>query len=184
MDTLRVMHSVEQLLMSNCDTVKARLKWFNSPKGFGFVVPENDDTMDAFLHVTTLKKAGVDAIGEGAFLLCRIEQGPKGAQVKEIIAMLDAGSEPEAVATAKLPQSQGRGRAAEVTRVIGTVKWYKTEKGFGFVVPEDGGKDIFLHKKCLERHGLDSVEPRTWLEMDVRMSVRGREVVDFRFLED
>ena len=64
--------------------VKTRLKWFNNPKGFGFVCPE-DEELDAFLHITTLQRAGVSALGDGASLLCIIERGPKGAQVREVI---------------------------------------------------------------------------------------------------
>jgi CspA family cold shock protein len=36
----------------------------------------------------------------------------------------------------------------------GTVKWYNSTKGYGFVQPDDGGKDVFLHVSALERAGL------------------------------
>ena len=42
--------------------VEVKLKWFNQPKGFGFVVPSNRD-VDAFLHITTLQKADIQTIG-------------------------------------------------------------------------------------------------------------------------
>jgi CspA family cold shock protein len=40
---------------------------------------------------------------------------------------------------------------------IGTVKWYNAEKGFGFIQPDDGGKDAFVHVSALERAGMNGL---------------------------
>jgi CspA family cold shock protein len=39
----------------------------------------------------------------------------------------------------------------------GTVKWFNAQKGFGFIVPEDGSKDVFVHITAVQRAGLDSL---------------------------
>jgi CspA family cold shock protein len=42
----------------------------------------------------------------------------------------------------------------ENTMALGTVKWFNTGKGYGFIAPDDGSKDVFVHATALERAGL------------------------------
>jgi CspA family cold shock protein len=166
---------------SPANAIKVRLKWFNIPKGFGFVVPD-DESFDAFLHITTLQRAGVNSLGEDACLLCHIEQGEKGAQVAEVVALLDEGIQPESIQ----PQVSNRGNhhGDALSRLAGTVKMYWPEKGFGFVAADDGQKDVFLNKHCLTRHGLQTLKPGARIIMNVRTTPKGGAVVDFEFLDE
>lgn len=171
------------------DSITAHLKWFNIPKGFGFVVPEGT-AVDAFLHITTLQRAGIKAIGEGAVLVCTLEKGPKGAQVREVLEIVDAGAKPERVKSAphligtKGNHADGIASNSPPLRLEGVVKWYKPDKGFGFVTPDDGQKDIFIHKSCLEKRGCDLLETGLRLSMLVKIVPKGREVLDFEIIGD
>ncbi len=154
-------------------SVTTKLKWFNSTKGFGFTVPE-DDPCDAFIHITTLQDAGIKELGDGALIKCDIVKGPKGALVTKVEKLIQQGQEPSPITFRVDPSEE-----ENLVRMDGTVKWYKPDKGFGFIIPEDGQKDVFVHKTCLERHNMDLLIPGQQVKMIVRHVDKGREVVDF-----
>ncbi len=54
----------------------------------------------------------------------------------------------------------------------GTVKWFNTTKGFGFIAPDDGGKDAFVHITAVQRAGLQSLEEGQRVEFEL---VAGRD---------
>jgi cold shock protein len=56
---------------------------------------------------------------------------------------------------------------------IGTVKWFNNVKGFGFIQPQDGGKDVFVHISAVERAGMSSLVEGQKLSFEVQ-SERGR----------
>ncbi len=57
----------------------------------------------------------------------------------------------------------------------GTVKWFNSTKGFGFIAPETGGKDVFLHISALERAGMTSLDDDQKVTFDVEAGRDGRE---------
>ena len=56
----------------------------------------------------------------------------------------------------------------------GTVKWFNTTKGFGFIAPEDGGKDVFVHISAVERAGLTGLADDQKVTFDVEPGRDGR----------
>ena len=56
----------------------------------------------------------------------------------------------------------------------GTVKWFSTIKSYGFIEPEDGSKDAFVHISAVERAGLDSLREGQKVEFDLVPGQRGR----------
>ena len=49
----------------------------------------------------------------------------------------------------------------------GTVKWFNNQKGFGFIQPEDGGKDVFVHISAVERAGMSKLNEGQKVSFDV-----------------
>ena len=55
----------------------------------------------------------------------------------------------------------------EITMAVGTVKWFNPAKGFGFIEPNDGSKDAFVHISAVEKAGLTSLNEGQKVEYDV-----------------
>ena len=138
----------------------AVVKWFNTEKGYGFVTPK-DSERDALLHASVLIKTGLQGLPEKASVVCDIAEGRKGWQVTEIheVDLESAPSPAEETDSASLQ--------------VGSVKFYNSAKGFGFVTPDVGGRDVFISIRTLERSGLMSLETDQRVKLTVRDSPKG-----------
>ena len=58
----------------------------------------------------------------------------------------------------------------------GTVKWFNTTKGFGFIAPDDGGKDIFVHISAVEQSGMTGLADNQKIEFDLIEGRDGRQM--------
>jgi cold shock protein len=177
----------------------AVVKWFNAEKGFGFV-EMNDGQGDVFLHASVLTRSGVTTVSPGATLRVRTGQGQKGPQVTEVLEVDESTATPQAAAP-RGPRPGGgggyaggggggggygaprRGFDAPVPsgpEQNGIVKWYNQAKGFGFIAPEDGGKDVFVHASALRRAGLTELAEGQRVAIQVAQGQKGPEAASVR----
>ena len=141
--------------------VTAVVKWFNPLKGFGFV-RLGEDQPDAFLHASVLVPTGHQELPEGTTIICDVSEGPRGLQVAAITSIEDIPEGP--------PESESRPQGALME---GTVKFYNHARGFGFVIPDDGSRDVFVSARTLERAGLTGLEANQRVRLSTRMGQKG-----------
>ena len=65
-----------------------------------------------------------------------------------------------------------------MARTIGTVKWFNDAKGFGFITPEDGGKDCFVHHTAIRAEGFKSLAEGQRVEFEIVDGKKGPAAAD------
>jgi cold shock protein len=144
--------------------VDAKVKWFNAAKGFGFVTMA-DGSQDAFLPMAILRRAGFEDAREGASITCEVGAGAKGPLVLNVIHIDNSTA----------VDSQPRTPRGAAQTLEGAVKWFEPEKGYGFISPDGGGKDIFVHITALRRSGLQTLGPGQRVQVEVVDGRKGQE---------
>jgi CspA family cold shock protein len=147
--------------------IEAKVKWFNASKGFGFVTMA-DGTPDAFLPMAILRRAGYEDVREGASITCEVGAGAKGPLVTNVIDI--------DLSTAVAPGFAADRRSARPSSSLeGAVKWFEPDKGYGFISPDGGGKDVFIHITALRRSGLEGLAPGQRVRVEVVDGRKGLE---------
>lgn len=156
---------IQNIEPSTSVRVIGAIKWFDPAKGYGFVIPDSVTSSelsgDVMIHISALRAYGESDADEGARIICDAVAGDRGWQVEHIIEM----DRPREVI------AKEKGTAPEPEDVI--VKWFSTERGFGFVnrVEEEG--DVFIHISVLRRSGISSAEPGEQFTVTISEGTRG-----------
>ena len=117
------------------------VRWFDPERGFGFLAPE-DGTEDLFVHASEIvSDDGTRLAREGQAVEFEVGEGERGPQARRV--RVTGNMAPDAP-----------------TGVLGTIAWYEPGKGYGFVTPDGGGPEIFVHSSAIVAGGVVSAGQR------------------------
>ncbi len=175
-------------------SAKGKVKWFNATKGYGFITLDNGG--DAFCHASALQATGHSDVQPGTSIVCDLADSQRGLQVVAVHSVDTSTAE----APSRSPRGDrfgggggdrfggsdrfGGGGGGDNHRdsgpsgpmVEGKVKFFNDQKGFGFVMPDSGSGDIYLHASALRRSGVQAVEPDQRIRYSTRQGNKGVEV--------
>ena len=141
--------------------VLGTVAWYEPGKGYGFITVDGGDS-EIFVHSSAIVAGGVVAEGQRVAFL--VAEGERGLQAEHVLP-LGAGAGAGAAGGA------GAGAGA-ADGADGTVSWFDVDKGFGFVTPESGGEDVFVHVRALAG-GLTSLSEGDRVTYDVVHGEKG-----------
>ena len=103
--------------------------------------------------------------------------GQRGPQVTEVLNVDSSTAAPARPRSGPRPGGYDAPPLAASSQEQGTVKWYNATKGFGFIVRDGGGKDVFVHASALQRAGLTSLNEGQRVIVDIAEGRKGPEAV-------
>lgn len=106
------------------------VRWFDADRGFGFIAL-GQEAEDLYVHASEIvSDDAMKVLREGQVVEFEIGEGDRGPQARRVRVTAD--------------------QAADTPLgVLGTVAWYEPAKGYGFITPDDGGAEIFLHSSAI-----------------------------------
>ena len=170
------------------------VKWFNTAKGFGFIQPD-DGGSDVFVHISAVEQAGLRGLNEGDLVNFELEQDRRSGKLSAGQLVVTGHGEAPARSGGgggfdrprggggggfDRPRGGGFGGGGGGGRPAGdpagsgsgTVKWFNPTKGFGFIQPEGGGQDVFVHISAVEQAGLRGLNEGQQVSFDLEADRR------------
>ena len=179
-------HFPESADPSDMPAITGRVKWFDSTRGFGFIVSD-DIEGDVLLHFSVLREHGRRSVPEGALIECVPMRQERGLQARRVLS-IDLSSALPVPPRSPIPASERADRKA-LADAAGEfqpveVKWFNRVKGYGFVNrggPDgDGEEDVFVHMETVRHAGLGELHPGQRLQARVASCPKGLTAVELR----
>ncbi|HMN54602.1 MAG TPA: cold-shock protein [Sphingopyxis sp.] len=152
------------------------VKFFNPSKGFGFVA-RDDGGEDVFVHISAVEQAGLQGLASGQPLgFTLVERNGKVSAIDLKIEGEPMPIEEFAPRRDDRPAPGGARGRRQLTgeRTSGTVKFFNTTKGFGFIARDDGQADAFVHISAVQRAGMAGLNEGDRVAFDIEVDDRGK----------
>ena len=152
------------------------VKFFNPSKGFGFVA-RDDGGEDVFVHISAVEQAGLQGLASGQPLgFTLVERNGKVSAIDLKIEGEPMPIEEFAPRRDDRPAPGGARGPRQLTgeRTSGTVKFFNTTKGFGFIARDDGQADAFVHISAVQRAGMAGLNEGDRVAFDIEVDDRGK----------
>ena len=146
-------------------TGTGKVKFFNTQKGFGFI-QRDEGGEDVFVHISQVERAGLEGLAEGQELQFNLVD--RGGKI--------SAADLQVVGDVIKVEQKAAGPQRELTgeKATGTVKFFNSMKGFGFITRDDGKEDAFVHISAVERSGLQGINEGDRFEFDLEVDRRGK----------
>ena len=163
-------------------SAKGKVKWFNATKGYGFITLESGG--DAFCHASALQATGHSDVQPGTTIVCDLADSQRGLQVVTVHSVDTSTAEAPSRGPRRDFGGGGgygggyhhRDNGPSGPMVEGKIKFFNDQKGFGFVMPENGGGDVYVHASALRRSGIPALSPEQRIRYSTRQGMKGVEV--------
>jgi len=168
--------------VSEMPAIVGRVKWFDSTRGFGFIVSDEIEG-DVLLHFSVLREHGRRSVPEGALIECVPMRQERGLQASRVLS-IDLSSALPVQPRSPISASERADRKA-LADAAGEfqpveVKWFNRVKGYGFVNRGEEDEDVFVHMETVRHAGLGELQPGQRLEARVASCPKGLTAVELR----